>query len=209
MLRRIVGFMLRPLWGALIRLMPDGDPWERVNIAPRLDMYGSGARLEFSRYLQGSSRVTVASIDDVQDWLLGCRYERDEALFAEPDFWQHPTTFEHLRAGDCEDFALWTWRKLIELEVDADFITGYSLTGGELAGRHAWVVFREGGSEFLFEPVARDKARMIRPLAEVRHEYLPEFGADRTARRFAFTGYLMGTKRRLGAPHPSSRARPL
>lgn len=197
MLRRIVVLALRPLWVLLVRAMPDGDPWERLDVAPQLHMYGSGARLEFSKYLAGPSRVSVASIDDVQDWLLECRYESDEVLFAEPDFWQHPATFEHLRAGDCEDFALWTWRKLVELNVDVDLIAGYCLKEGELAGRHAWIVFRRDGAEFLFEPVYRPKEAMIRPLTEVRDRYLPQFGVDRTGRRFGFWGYLISQKRLL------------
>jgi hypothetical protein len=139
----------------------------------------------------------VGSLEEVQDWLLECRYESDEALFAEADFWQHPATFEHLRAGDCEDFALWAWRKLIELGMDADVVAGYTLEDGELAGRHAWIVFRQAGLEYLFEPAYRDKARMIRPLAEVRQNYLPQFGVDSTGRRFGFSGYVSVEKRRL------------
>ena len=176
--------------------MPDGDAWERVGVAPRLNLYGSGARLDFPKYLSGSSTVPVSSIDDIQDWLLECRYEHDETLFAEPDFWQHPVTFEHLRAGDCEDFALWAWRKLVELGIDADVIAGYCVKNGRLDGRHVWVVFRQNDQELLFDPVFRDKADMIRPLGEVRDRYVPEVGADRSGRRFGFSGYVLAQKRR-------------
>ncbi|HEX6534143.1 MAG TPA: hypothetical protein VF041_06075 [Gemmatimonadaceae bacterium] len=199
MLRRLLGLVLRPIWLLLIRAVPEGDPWERVDSAPRLYLYGSGARLDFGRVLHGESRVTVTSLDDIQGWLLQCRYESDQVLFAEEDFWQHPVTFEHLRAGDCEDFALWAWRKMIELDFDADLVTGYCLTDGELAGRHAWVVFRRDGSEYVFEPADRDRARMVQPLATVRDRYLPQFGVDRRGRRFTFTGYLTAEKRRLAA----------
>ena len=66
-------------------------------------------------------------------------------------------------------------------------------------GRHAWIVFRQEGTEFLFEPVCREKSRMIRPLVDLRGAYLPEFGVDRSAGRFAFSGYMIGQKRLLGA----------
>lgn len=197
MFRRILAPLLRPLWKLLIRLTPEGDPWERLNVAPRLHMYGGGSRREFSAYLTGPSRVSVTSMSDIQDWLLECRYESDDVLFVEADFWQHPATFEHLRAGDCEDFALWAWRKLLELDVDAELIAGYCLKDGELVGRHAWIVFRRDGSEFLFEPVYRKKEEMVRVLSEVRGQYLPEFGVDRAGRRFAFSGYMIGQKRLL------------
>jgi len=114
MFRQLFAPVLRLAWHVMVRLTPDGDPWERLNVAPRLHMYGGGSRREFSQYLTGPSRVAVSSLGAIQDWLLDCRYETDETLFAEPDFWQHPTTFEHLRAGDCEDFSLWAWRKLVE-----------------------------------------------------------------------------------------------
>lgn len=197
MIKRALAWVLLPLWRLLVRVLPVEDPWERLSVAPRLHMYGSGARLDFPKYLTGPSCVSVTSIEQIQDWLLECRYERDEVLFAEPDFWQHPTTFEHLRAGDCEDFALWAWRKLIELGIEADIVAGYRLQGAELGGRHAWVVFRQDGLEYLFEAVCRTKERMIQPLADVREEYLPQFGADRTGHRFAFSGYLAVEKRLL------------
>lgn len=197
MIRRALAWLLYPVWRLLVQIMPEDDPWERLAVAPALHMYGSGARLDFPRYLAGPSTVSVASIEEIQDWLLACRYEEDEVLFAEPDFWQHPATFEHLRAGDCEDFALWGWRKLVELGIDADIIAGYCLEDGELAGRHAWIVYRQDGIEYLFEPVSRAKDRMVHPLAEVRQEYLPQFGADRSGRRFAYSGYMISQKRLL------------
>src|SRR5690348_3236184 len=46
-----------------------------------------------------------------------CEYVRDPVH--ERDFWQHPKTFEQLRKGDCEDHALWAWRKLTELGISA------------------------------------------------------------------------------------------
>lgn len=199
MIRRLFAPLFRLLHRTLLRLTPVDDPWERFNVVPRLHMYGGGSRREFTQYLAGPSGVTVASLEEVEGWLLGCRYESDEALFAEPDFWQHPTTFERLRAGDCEDFALWAWRKLIELDVDADLVVGYCLRDGQLGGRHAWVVFRRDGGEFLFEAVARSTGAMVRPLADAKGEYLPEFGVDRTGRRFAFAGYMIGQKRLLAA----------
>jgi hypothetical protein len=195
-LRRGLALLLRPLFRALARAFPVKDPWERHDVQPRLTMYGSGARFDFDHYLRGASIVTVSSVQELQDWLLACRYESDEKLFSEPDFWQHPATFEQLRAGDCEDFALWAWRKLIELGVDADFVTGYCLRDGQLDGRHAWVLYREGGVEFLLEPVCRTPEKMIQPLSQVRDSYLPQFGTDRRGKRFSFSGYLVSDQLR-------------
>ncbi len=196
-MRRLLAFLIRPAWELVIRHLPVADPWERIDRQPRMHMYGSGARLDFSQYLTGESIVPVASLDDVQDWLLECRYERDEVVFGEPDFWQHPSTFERLRIGDCEDHAVWAWRKLIELGYDVDLVAGWCVVEGKLSGRHAWLLVRRDGVEYVFEPGVHDKAAMMRPLSEVRDEYVPQFGVDRNAKRFAFSGYILGEQKRL------------
>jgi hypothetical protein len=196
-IRRALAFLLTPLWRLAVRTLPVADPWERIDAQPKLRMYGGGARLDFAQYLEGVRLVSLGSLAEVQDWLLGCRYEHDEVLFGEADFWQHPSTFERLRAGDCEDYAVWTWRKLIEIGYDVDLVAGWCVQEGELTGRHAWLLLRQEGVEYVFEPAAKERSQMLRPLAEVRHAYVPQFGVDRCAKRFAFSGYILGERQRL------------
>jgi len=92
---------------------------------------------------------------------------RDASLFRESDYWQHPHTFEQLRRGDCEDFALWAWRKLIEIGIDADLVIGRRVPPQSENSRHAWILFRRGGDEFLFEPVLchRERSEAVRPVS--------------------------------------------
>lgn len=197
LIKRLLRFLLRPLFRFFLRVVPSDDPWERLLVTPPLHEYGSGARLDFARYLTGKSIVTVNSLEEIQEWLRGCQYQNDETLFNERDFWQHPNTFERQRAGDCEDFGIWAWRKLIELDVDADLVAGYCLNDGELAGRHVWIVYRKEGAEYVFEPTRRTAERAVRPLREVRNQYFPEFGVDRHAKRFAYSGYINVQKKLL------------
>src|SRR5207253_2493195 len=111
----------------------------------------------------------------------------DVELFAEADFWQHPADFERLRRGDCEDFALWAWRKLAEIGIDAEFYVGRIVTDDEEVVRHhAWVVYRDGGTEYLLEPAAHDAQRMRRPLADVMDEYVPHFAVNHRLATCAF-----------------------
>lgn len=138
----------------------------------------------------------MSSLDEIQDWLLQCEYARDEALFNESDFWQHPRTFEQLRRGDCEDHALWAWRKLVELGLEAELVSGTVLRGGDgdgmpSRGAHVWVLLRRGDETIVFETVAKTRERMLRPLASVRDRYRPEFGVDRKGHRFAFNGAII------------------
>ena len=74
--------------------------------------------------------------------------------------WQQPCAFEQSRRGDCEDFALWAWRKLVEMGVDAEFYVGRVMCGDDpvSARQHAWVVYRVD-DEFLFEPRPRERGQ--------------------------------------------------
>jgi hypothetical protein len=162
-------------------------------------MYGGGARQDFGWYFEGKSSVSVTSIGEIQDWLVGCEYAEDMELFQEGDFWQHPRTFERLRRGDCEDHALWAWRKLVELGYDAELVSGQQLSesgGVTIASGHVWVVFKQGEETFVFETAAKSKDRMLKPLQNVRNEYRPEAGVDAARRRFAYYGYLLTMRER-------------
>lgn len=57
--------------------------------------------------------------------------------------------------------------------------------------RAAWVVYRADREEVLFEPAARDRQRMIRPLAAVKDAYVPHFAIDRRFVTSAFVGCLL------------------
>ena len=186
--------VLSPLARLLRGRAPARDPWERYDYHVPPTAFGSGNRHDIAWYFEGDSTVRVSSLDEIQDWLLGCEYVDDTALFNETDFWQHPRTFEQLRRGDCEDHALWAWRKLIELGADADLVTGSVLQSSEATverGGHAWILVREREETFVFETVAKSKARMLRPLVEVRDHYRPEYGVDRERRYYAFYGALV------------------
>lgn len=197
-LKRALFWFIRPLWRLLIRALPAGDPWERLDYQVPLRHYGLGARMDFEWYFQGECAVSPTSLEAIQDWLLGCTYAHDKDLFEESDFWQHPRTFERLRAGDCEDHALWAWRQLVNLGFDAELVSGRCLPWTPRAGApdrgHVWVVFRAAGETYLFETVAKDRSRMIRPLGETLAEYRPEYGVDARRRRFAYAGALVTMK---------------
>ena len=154
--------------------------------------FGPGSRQQFSHYFEGQSRVPVQSIDDIAAWLGSCEYVSDDEQFHETDRWQQPCEFERRQRGDCEDFALWTWRKLIEIGVDAEFFVGRVACGRApvIERQHAWVVYRAGRGDFLFEPASRDRQQMILPLAAVKDAYVPHFAVDQRFVTSAFLGCL-------------------
>jgi hypothetical protein len=163
------------------------NPWQRLDVAAPLRAFGPGAG-DFREYLARESRVHAPTPAAVVDWLQGCRYAEDMHLHDETDHWLHPVTFELVRAGDCEDFSLWAWRKLVEVRVDAAFVVGLRRIPDAPQGRHAWVTFREGSREYVLDGVERGLDRAIRRLDEVRAYYEPQVGVGTDLRPFAYAG---------------------
>jgi hypothetical protein len=173
-----------------LRLTGQESEWERLTMPVPASAFGPGSQQPFATYFEGPSEVRVESIDEIVAWLQTCEYVTDLELFHKPDVWLHPGAFETLRRGDCEDFALWAWRKLAEIGIDAEFCVG-RVIGDDRANsdrQHAWVVYRDSESEYLFEPAARTPAEMIRPLVEAMGEYVPHFAVNHRFDTNAFVG---------------------
>jgi hypothetical protein len=171
---------------ALVR--PPADPWTRTSHHVPARSFGSGSVHEFPWYFEGESTVAIGSVEELCAWLARCEYASDPELFRERDFWQHPLTFEQLRRGDCEDHALWAWRKLCELGIDAELVVGHRRDGAGGDCCHAWVVFEQHGERMLLETVARTPETMVQPLSAVRDAYLPEASVDGRFARWTYAG---------------------
>jgi hypothetical protein len=203
--------MFRPFLRIFLRFTSVGDHWKRIDVRIPVHKLGVGSRHEFSWYFEGQSRVGIATIQDIMRWLLSCEYVSDPDLFHEPDFWQHPTTFEQLRRGDCEDHALWAWRKLLEIGCDAVLVFGRRLpwqpnVKGKERG-HAWILLSGDDGVLLFEPSAKSIEKMLRQRAEVASEYRPEIGVDRNRKTFAYNGLLQSMREREFGIEAASRMR--
>jgi len=59
--------------------------------------------------------VVCRDMNEIRAFLSTCRYVSDPEQFGVRDHWMSPEEFELARKGDCEDFALWTWRQLLAL----------------------------------------------------------------------------------------------
>lgn len=111
----------------------------------------AGPTFPMGRYISQPLAMRCASINDIRKFLSGCRYVSDKELFAKDDYWQPPEDFEKRKKGDCEDFALWTWRQLLSLGFEARFVVGSS---GRYGDGHAWVEYFQDGKCYLVEPLA-------------------------------------------------------
>lgn len=172
--------------------LDDGDAWRSVPHDVPLALYGPGNLTDdFAFYLEGPSNVSVRSIRELCYWLRKCEYHCDAVLFGRSDYWQHPTGFEALRRGDCEDHALWAWRKLIELGCPAELVVGEWRVGEENEDNmHAWVVYTENGSRFVFETSAKSTKKMIRPFADASQHYCPHVSIDQNLQRYLYAGFI-------------------
>ena len=179
------------------RLAGRESPWERVSMRVPETVFGPGSQRPFAAYFEGESGVPVRSIDDIVAWLQSCEYVTDLEQFNQRDVWQHPGAFERLRRGDCEDFALWAWRKLAELGIEAELCVGRVVVATEpgIDRQHAWVVYHVDGAAYLFEAAARTPALMIRPLEEAMDQYVPHFAVNHRFDTNAFVGCADDSRR--------------
>ena len=147
--------------------------------------FAMGSDKPFHWYFTGRSQVPVNTIEDICHWLRQCEYVQDKVQFGKKDHWQHPTDeLEQNRKGDCEDFALWAWRKLAELNISAELVVGKHPANGPESTPHAWVVYRSGREQFLLEPTAKT-IPMIIPL-QATNNYRPRYGVDHHYKTYSY-----------------------
>jgi hypothetical protein len=200
LLKRLLWAMWRPLFKQGLRWLPLEDPWKRFPHRIPVSRFGSGSTREFGWYFEGRSQVEVHNLADLCEWLLACQYAHDQEVFNESDFWQHPTTFEYLRRGDCEDHALWAWRKLVELGYEAELVSGRCRRPDGSFGAHVWVRFRQDGQDFLLEAVAKNYEAMVRPLEKSQDDYWPHHSVTGKFQRYSYHGFLHSMKLDLLGP---------
>lgn len=119
------------------------------------------------RYISQPVTIQCETISEIRGFLAGCEYVSDKELFGKDDYWQPPEEFEKRKKGDCEDFALWTWRQLLNLGYHARFIGGRCGRYGE---GHAWVEYFQDGKWFLLEPQFRRAGDEMPRLSTLRYE---------------------------------------
>ena len=173
----------------------DAETWnsKEVDIPNLYWSYGK----DFQTYLNGSSQYQMKSVDEICQWLQQCHYARDIELFGKEDHWQHPLEFEELQKGDCEDHALWAWRKLINLGIYTEFVVGK--WRDEV---HAWIIFKSHDGLMLLESTEKTGLpQMLRPLEDAKSEYIPYFSIDGDLTRKLYSGALTTIDPNL-LPHP-------
>jgi hypothetical protein len=130
-----------------LEIIPDlYDAIRRRSFEPHLKRKLPPPTFPFGRYVDRPLTIHCSSLQEVRAFLLGCRQASDQETFGKDDYWLPPDEFEKLRQGDCDDFALWTWRQLMQMGYKARFVVG-----GLRAYRptHAWVTFKLGDKNYI------------------------------------------------------------
>jgi len=152
----------------IAEIIPEAyDPTGIQVSQPFLRRKGPHPTFPMGRYVSRPLTVQCATFDDVRQFLRGCRGVSDEELFGKENYWQPPEEFEKRKAGDCEDFSLWTWRQLLSMGLDARVVFGRH---GRYGIGHAWVMFFQDGKCFLVEPQARGLGLRLPRLSTLHYE---------------------------------------
>lgn len=146
------------------------DGLGRKVLRPDWRRKGLRATAPMGRYVSQPLTVKCESISDIRNFLYTCKYVPDEVQFHKRDYWQPPDEFEKTKQGDCDCFALWTWREFLDLGFDARFVAGRSGRYGE---GHAWVQFAKDGRHFLVDPTMARMGNTMPRLSTLR--YQPRF----------------------------------
>lgn len=163
----------------VVPVAPDVGPWAIKPAMIPKNVFGKGCIKPFDWYFKGKSSVKVKSLEDICRWLMQCKYVLDEDLFFEEDFWQHPITFETTRKGDCEDHALWAWRKLAELKYETHLVSGMwqrPEKGRQIDEGHVWVIFRKDVTTAwkVLEATAKQFSQMVFSTHDASSRYRPK-----------------------------------
>ncbi len=134
---------------------------------PFLLRKGPHPTFPIGRYVSQPLTIQCASMTELRKFLSGCKYVSDKELFGKEDYWQPPEDFEKRKKGDCEDFALWTWRQLLAMGYDARFIGG---AAGRYGSGHAWVEYFRDDKWYLLEPQYCTIGEAMPRLSTLRYE---------------------------------------
>jgi hypothetical protein len=118
-------------------------------------------------YVTQPLATSCKNLNEVQAFLRQCRYVSDPEQFNKRDHWMPPEEFEELKKGDCDDFALWTWRQFLTMGYEARFVVGRA---GKYGYGHAWVTYTKNGRTYLVEPMVAWLGLKLPRLSTVRYQ---------------------------------------
>ena len=133
------------------------------------------------RYVTKPLVHQCATIKEVREFLQDCKYISDKKQFNKEEFWLPSDEFEKGKKGDCDEFALWTWRQFISMGYKARFVIGQT---GKSGKGHAWVTIEKDGKNYIVEPQAWRYGEKL-PRLSVAH-YKPTVSVEWNGKRLRY-----------------------
>jgi hypothetical protein len=165
------------------RLIPPSRLQAQIQDQPALRAYLSAAGRRpprslasaFEDYLKSRLRP-VTRWEEVHEFLRLCLYAKDAEVHGREEIWIHPEDFERIRAGDCEDHALWAWVQFVKIGWNARFTAGLMEGGG-----HGWITVFRDEEVLVCESTAKKRAPFLfAPGSKPRYE--PVWSVDGSCR---------------------------
>jgi hypothetical protein len=114
------------------------------------------------RHVSQPLTIQCSSMEDVRRFRNGCKRVSDKEQVGKEDYWQPPEDFEKTKRGDCDDFALWTWRSVAFHGLRCPLYRGGR--NGRFGRGHAWVEFFRDGRRLVENKSSRRSAFLyLRP----------------------------------------------
>lgn len=171
----------------------EDDNWFSQVVGFSLYSLGGNCNKDMAWYLTGDSEVHISSVKELCEWLFSCEYISWEGQDRKTLDWQHPLDFEKEKKGNCVDFSLWAWRRLIELDVKVELFAGEWIRLGKKK-QYFWVVFESDGEKYLIDTVSKDKEKMLYRLESVKNIYIPWASVDNDMECRLYGGYCAAMK---------------
>jgi hypothetical protein len=118
------------------------------------------------RYVSQPLAIKCGTIREIRRFLENCKYVSDKEQFHRRDYWMPPGEFEKTKKGDCDDFALWTWRQFLAMGYKARYVVG---SAGRYGEGHAWVTYEKDGKHFIIEALSSFFGEKLPRLSFVRY----------------------------------------
>ena len=164
---------------------------ERTQAEVPYRLVAKGSKRPFPDYFSGTSTVNITTTDDLINWLFTCKYGRDHEHYGHSDHWQLPVAFEQSKLGDCEDNAIWAWRKLVEMGIDAEFVVGRMNPTSDNNGAHAWVIYTQHGKKYLLEATSKNRKTIIKLLVHTLDSYFPHYSVNGRFETFQYPHFIL------------------
>jgi len=172
----------KPMPPSKLQVLLQDAPAHRAYHSPAGRRPPRSLAASFEDYLKADLRVRITCEEELRGFLRLCLYAKDSEVHGREEVWIHPEDFERIRAGDCEDHALWAWVQLVRIGWDARFTAGLMDGGG-----HGWITVYRGGEVLVCETTAKKRAPFLfAPAGKPRYE--PVWSVDRDCRFFWHAG---------------------